>query len=242
MVARNPLLGVRLRVNPLQLETAEERRLFLAGEHSRDRKLGQKSLFKRAPTAEESGLIHGLFLESVPYRDRDTGGASLPDNIRWLHQTRMGSTQVCHPQERNIHNFIFGGFLMRAAFELAFSTACVFARGRCQIVALHEITFHKPVAIGSILDLQAEVVFCQGAPVSNFLQVAVVADVLDIDSGSRHTTITFSFTFQHKERPLPKIIPVTYFDAIKFLQGQDHFRQSIYTGEGEDTDTHSLRP
>lgn len=35
-------------------------------------------------------------------------------------------------QERNLHGRVFGGFLMRRAFELAFSTAYLFAGTRPQ--------------------------------------------------------------------------------------------------------------
>jgi hypothetical protein len=45
---------------------------------------------------------------------------------RWLRSTRHESIQMCHPQDRNIHNSVFGGFLMREAFELGWMTASMF--------------------------------------------------------------------------------------------------------------------
>lgn len=46
------------------------------------------------------------------------------------------STVLMQPQERNIHNKIFGGFLMRKAFELAWSTAYVFSSQKPILLAV----------------------------------------------------------------------------------------------------------
>ena len=45
-------------------------------------------------------------------------------------QTSLENTFTCQPQQRNMHGRVFGGFLMRRAFELAHSTAYMFAGAR----------------------------------------------------------------------------------------------------------------
>ena len=47
-----------------------------------------------------------------------------------MDETSLENTFTCQPQQRNIHGRIFGGFLMRRAFELAHSTAYLFAGSR----------------------------------------------------------------------------------------------------------------
>lgn len=53
-----------------------------------------------------------------------------------MSETDVGSAQLMHPQESNVHGKIFGGYLMRLAYESAYSTACIFARSPVEFIAL----------------------------------------------------------------------------------------------------------
>ena len=46
-----------------------------------------------------------------------------PVDSVWLEDVKLKNVHICHPQNRNIYGKIFGGFLMRNAFELAWSNA-----------------------------------------------------------------------------------------------------------------------
>jgi acyl-coenzyme A thioesterase 9 len=131
-----------------------------------------------------------------------------------MENTVISSTHFCHPQERNIHNFIFGGYLMREAYEIAFSCASMFIQDRPVFVSMDEISFKKPVKIGSILQFTAKVVYSS----STSFQVKVIADVIDVKSGNRETTNTFYLTFQHKDLS-KRLLPKTYSDAMEFIEG-----------------------
>jgi acyl-coenzyme A thioesterase 9 len=64
------------------------------------------------------------------------------------------------PQFRNRHHFmIFGGFLLKQTFELAFCCAASFAHTRPTFVSLDPSTFQNPVPVGSVLYLTATVVY-----------------------------------------------------------------------------------
>lgn len=97
-----------------------------------------------------------------------------------MSDTRVNSAQLMHPQERNVHNKVFGGYLMRLAYETAYSTACLFSRSAVTFVALEcvrtsksrycsstdpclpprsELQFAQPVEIGSLLLLDSKVTF-----------------------------------------------------------------------------------
>jgi len=67
--------------------------------------------------------------------------------------------QVAHPQAKNIHGKLFGGFIMRRAFELAWASAHLHARCRPVFRALDDITFLAPVEIGSIMKFDSKVVY-----------------------------------------------------------------------------------
>jgi acyl-coenzyme A thioesterase 9 len=61
---------------------------------------------------------------------------------------------------------MFGGYLMREAFELAYANAMLYARERPLFISLDEIAFKKPIPIGSILHLTSNVVYTNS--LSNF--------------------------------------------------------------------------
>jgi acyl-coenzyme A thioesterase 9 len=98
---------------------------------------------------------------------------------------------------------------MRLAYELSFSTALIYAKSRVHFVALDDITFRKPVPIGSLLSLTSQVVFCTGAP-SKTMQVKVRADVIDPIKGTMDMTNEFAFTFYCAGAELPRVMPRSY--------------------------------
>ena len=138
-----------------------------------------------------------------------------------MKDTIQQSLVNCMPQDRNIHNKIFGGFLMRLAFELAYSTGLVYAKSNIQFVALDDIVFRKPVNIGSLLSLTSQVVYCPGSP-SRAIQIKVKADVIDPIQGTKDTTNTFHFTFRTLDDtlPLPRVMPRSYDESMRYIEGR----------------------
>lgn len=56
---------------------------------------------------------------------------------------------------------IFGGFLMKRAFELAFSNAYIFGGSRPIFVELDEVTFTSPVDVGDLLVFNSCVLYTE---------------------------------------------------------------------------------
>lgn len=110
---------------------------------------------------------------------------------------------------------------MRLAYELAFCNASVFIKHRPTFLALDEISFRKPVPIGTLLTLDSQIVFSEGGQHHSF-QVMVKADVLDIQKGTRETTNTFWFTFRDPKEVsgTPKVMPKTYAESMLYLEGK----------------------
>jgi len=48
----------------------------------------------------------------------------------WMEDAMLKTVRICFPEQKNIYNKIFGGFLMRQAFELAWANACVYSKSR----------------------------------------------------------------------------------------------------------------
>jgi acyl-coenzyme A thioesterase 9 len=69
MVSLDPKTKKPVPINPIIVETPEERRLFELGEqNSKTRKaLGRKSLIKHTPNDEESDIIHALWQKQLKW-------------------------------------------------------------------------------------------------------------------------------------------------------------------------------
>ncbi|KAF9896382.1 Acyl-coenzyme A thioesterase 9, mitochondrial [Lobosporangium transversale] len=138
-----------------------------------------------------------------------------------MGDTKMSSVQIMQPQDRNVHHKIFGGYLIRLAYELAFCNASVFIRNRPIFLALDEIAFRKPVSVGTTLALDSQIAYSGGGEHHSF-QVMVKADILDIKNNTRETCNTFWFTFSdpRKDHLTPKVLPRTYAESVLYLEGK----------------------
>uniref|UniRef100_A0AAX7STX8 HotDog ACOT-type domain-containing protein n=1 Tax=Astatotilapia calliptera TaxID=8154 RepID=A0AAX7STX8_ASTCA len=207
MVARDPGNKRAAFVNPLTPEGPEEERLLQEGEANKSRRveLSTASLLKVAPTQEERTVVHGLFLNTLDTNTVSFRSRILPPNSVWMEDAKLKGLEICHPQERNIFNRIFGGFLMRKAYELGWANACSYGGCRPSLVAVDDILFQKPVEIGSLLMLSSQVCYTQGT----YVQVRVHSEVFDPLTRQHNTTNIFHFTFT-SDRDVPNIMPKTY--------------------------------
>ncbi|KAK3810506.1 MAG: acyl-CoA hydrolase [Linnemannia elongata] len=220
MVARDALTGKAAQVNPLLLRDDNEKKLFQMGEDHKTKKrvATDSALTKLPPTQEERFLIHDLYLEYSKYDDPQNK-TNKPDDVEWMADTKMSAVHIMQPQDRNIHDKIFGGYLMRLAYELAFCNASSFIASRPTFLALDEISFRKPVPIGTFLALDSQIVYAEGGDHHSF-QVMVKADVLDVKKGTRETTNTFWFTFTDPVKGTNRIMPKTYAESMLYLEGK----------------------
>ncbi|KAJ2785907.1 hypothetical protein H4R18_000296 [Coemansia javaensis] len=221
MVGRDKYTGKAAQINPLLLESDSQRRLNKLSEQIKEHKraVAETNLRKRPPSAEERLVIHNLWLETEKYRPTAYGApAALPAGMVWLDETTMESVTICFPSARNVHNKIFGGYLMRLAHELSFASGSVFAMSRPSYVSLDDFSFRKPVSIGSILRLTSQVVYSE--PERKAFQVEVAADVIDNLAGTVDRTNTFYFNFSCADGAVPRIVPRSYGDMMKYLEGR----------------------
>nr|CAD7432029.1 unnamed protein product [Timema monikensis] len=120
--------------------------------------------------------------------------------------------------DRNLHNKVFGGFLMRQAMELSWMTGYLYSKHRPKLCHISDISFHKPVNVGSLLRMHSNVAFTQ----QNYMQIVVFAEVFDASSGHPTTTNVFHYTYKVPE-VVPDIIPNSYNEAMRYLEGRRHF-------------------
>uniref|UniRef100_A0A7M4E848 Acyl-CoA thioesterase 9 n=1 Tax=Crocodylus porosus TaxID=8502 RepID=A0A7M4E848_CROPO len=224
MVARDPENKRPAFVNPLIPDGPKEEEVFKQGALNKIKRtdFNTTSLLKMAPTAEERNIVHNMFLNTLDTRTVSFRSRVLPPNSVWMEDAKLKGLQICHPQERNVFNRIFGGFLMRKAFELGWATACSYGGSRPFIVSVDDIMFQRPVEIGSLLLLSAQVCYTE----KNYIQIRVHSEVYDTDTKEHKTTNIFHFTFM-SENEVPQIVPKTYGESMLYLDGKRHFSATM---------------
>ena len=171
----------------------------------------------------------------------------------------MQSTSIMQPQYRNRHNFmIFGGFLLKQTFELAFSCSAAFSHSRPTFVSLDPSTFDNPVPVGSVLYLTATVSYTDPplikasdlhndgtAPrasneASNFTRVQVRVDskVRNVEHGETKPTGQFNYTFL-VERDI-KIMPQTYSEFMMWIDARRRVERVKASMDGNVSDNMRL--
>lgn len=162
------------------------------------------------------------------------------------------------PQFRNRHQFqVFGGFLMRHAYELAFSCCASFAHARPTFVSLDPSRFLNPVPVGSVLYLTAVVAYTDpplvsdaeamelhsssppastsesatksdpSSPKRTRVQVRVDTKVRDVEHGTSKPTGQFNYTFTVDTDV--KVVPQTYQEFMIYIGA----RRSVQQGDAQ---------
>lgn len=143
---------------------------------------------------------------------------------------------------------IFGGFLLKQTFELAFCCAASFAHARPVFVSLDPSTFQNPVPVGSVLYLTATVVYTDPPLVSSSsdsaassttagqtrVQVRVDSKVRDITHGETKPTGQFNYTFT-VDRDI-KVMPRSYSEFMMYVDARRRAKgvlESMKHGEAD---------
>lgn len=219
-VARNSANKKAAVCHPLKATTPLEESLITEGEQKKllRQQRSRESLLKNAPTAYERELVHNIFVDTLEPGVSSFSVRRMPPNSVWMDSTKLKNALLCFPQERNIHNKIFGGYLMRQATEIAYTNAILFCRGRAYIRAVGNIQFKKPVEIGSVIFYSSEIAYVE----DKYMQIRVHTEVEDVKSGRRDTTNVFHFTIE-SDSALPKVVPKTYGESMLYLSGRRQF-------------------
>lgn len=154
---------------------------------------------------------------------------------------------------------IFGGFLLKQTFELAFCCAASFSHSRPTFLSLDPSTFANPVPVGSVLYLKATVAYTDRdlgcmkdesenpprgssesleilgkATDSKFTQVQIRIDskVRNIEHGETKPTGQFNYTFLI-EKDI-KVMPRTYSEFMIWVDARRRAKNTSASLEGEE--------
>lgn len=157
-VARNPITHKSFAINRLlplsEQEWIDYRR---AESHNAKKKMAAKDRGVTRPTDEENRLIYDMWNSS-----KSLATSSKPRDLVYMKDSRVSSTLFMQPQYRNRHSYmIFGGYLLRQTFELAYCAAADFSSAGPRFVSLDSTTFKNPVPVGSVLSMTASVSYTE---------------------------------------------------------------------------------
>lgn len=192
--------------------------LWKEGEDAKQIKKRERaqSLLTNPPTPHELESLHQMHFST-----NENNG-----KIVSVKDTALSSVTVTQPQERNTKDKIFGGYLMRKAYELGMATALKFfgAHSNPFLLAVDEISFHRPVEIGSIITFDASVVFTT----EKACQIKVETAIHDLVKDEKHKSNSFHLTFgSDSSISCSKVKPITYCESIDYIEGERRLNSSL---------------
>jgi acyl-coenzyme A thioesterase 9 len=125
----------------------------------------------------------------------------------------------------NTNRRIFGGFLVRKAFELAFTTAYLFAKTVPRFIEIDSVEFRQPVDVGDLVHFTSKVLFCsEELHDQPSVHVEVVAYVVTPDTKKTAASMvcevsnTFNFSYLvPKGTLLPTVYPASKEEALAIV-------------------------
>lgn len=155
-------------------------------------------------------LFYFIF-DIIAYYDTATHVTNKTMREKKRYQTRATNLFLCNPQQRNTAGRIFGGFLMRRAFELAHATAYRFCGQPPKIVEVDEVNFKAPVSIGDLLKIEAHVLYTEVKDGCRQMHVEAIAHITDPEAMKDTVSNEFQFTFEinGEEPPLRRMLPAS---------------------------------
>jgi acyl-coenzyme A thioesterase 9 len=167
------------------------------------------------PSPEEFQLISEL------YRAQETPGFS----GLLARELFTDTWERTYPEQDNPWKTIFGGFLMRRAYELSITCAELVAPHRVVLGAVNRINFLRPVEIGDKLHLRSRVVYTSGPAVC----IEAAIERISRDRTARALSNSCLFTFVNVDdalvpRPVPPIFPSSHAEELRYLGARRNLR------------------
>jgi acyl-CoA hydrolase len=128
------------------------------------------------------------------------------------------SWEMMYPEQENVPETIFGGYLIRRAFELSSICSELVAPDRSIIIAVNRINFFQPVRMGDKLHYTSRVVYTNDC----FVCVEAGIERISRDRTSKALSNSCLFTFVNLDgemarKPVPPVYPTTYAEDARYL-------------------------
>lgn len=211
--------AVSVALPPLEYLDVDEQRRAAKAVASREEYKRQQSLQSEPPSREEYEMLANL--HQVQDEDGLVGRRVQDETgFRGYKASRFvtDSWERMYPEKENVPRSIFGGYLIRRAFELSSICSGLMAPDRPIISAVTRINFFQPVRIGDTLHFISRVVYTSGS----FICVEASIERTSLDRTVRALSNSCFFTFVNVNSELvhqivPMIYPATYAEDARYL-------------------------
>jgi acyl-coenzyme A thioesterase 9 len=134
-----------------------------------------------------------------------------------MGSTKMQNAMIAQSQMKNLHDRIFGGFLMRRAFELAYANCYIFGGAKPIFREVDDISFDSPVDVGDLMVFNSRVLYTLPESDRNghpLVMMEVEAWVTEPEKADARVSNVFYFTFALPEgTPCRKVLPSNIDEA-----------------------------
>ncbi|KRW98312.1 hypothetical protein PPERSA_02089 [Pseudocohnilembus persalinus] len=133
-----------------------------------------------------------------------------------------------HIQDRNIHYKIFGGYILREAFEIGFLAAYDIGGGYMpHIQFVDDVQFISPVEIGAVMKFKATVTCVLKGYA--YIIVECIRIIFDHDNNKKiHQKTNDLKLIFHVGDKAKDVIPVAYQEVLQFIKGKDQLIKRIF--------------
>ncbi len=133
-----------------------------------------------------------------------------------------------YPEQENVPQKIFGGYLIRRAYEVASICSELVAPDRSIIAAVNRINFFHPVRMGDKLHHTSRVVYTNGS----FVCVEASIERISRDRTAKALSNSCLFTFVNVDRNLvhqqvPPVYPTTYAEDARYLAAHRSYQAIV---------------
>jgi len=169
----------------------------------------QIDALEEPPSKEEFQMLRELHQAQ---EDDDFDGLLAGKQIR-------NSVERMYPDLENVPHKIFGGYVIRRAFELALIHAEEIMPDRPVFIRVNRINFLQPIRIGDKLDFTSRIVY--SGDTSMTLEIDIERTSMDKVTKALSNTCVFTFVNVDEElnpKPVPKVYPTTYAEDERYLK------------------------
>jgi acyl-coenzyme A thioesterase 9 len=180
----------------------------------------KKAVLRRAEYQMQQALVleppnrpeHEMLLALHKAQDQPTFNGLLAGRLVTDAWERM------YPEQENVPQKIFGGYLVRRAYELSSICSELVAPDRSIIAGVNRINFFHPVRMGDKLHFTSRIVYTSGS----FICVEANIERISRDRTSKALSNSCLFTFVNVDdrlvhRPVPPVYPTTYAEDARYL-------------------------
>ncbi|HET6528430.1 MAG TPA: hotdog domain-containing protein [Balneolaceae bacterium] len=213
-----------LPVPQLEYESELEKERYEAAIERRKLYREQMDAIGEPPSKEEFWHLQELHQA----QEEDDFDGLLAGNLVRSNMERM------YPDNENVPKKIFGGYVIRRAFELSLMHAEEIAPNRPVFVRVNRINFLQPIRIGDKLDYTSRIVYTGESSIS----IEIDIERTSLDKVTKALSNTCIFTFVNVDegmnpQPVPQIYPTTYAEDERYLNAYRRHKKHRQMNSGK---------